>query len=225
MARISLTHHRKFRRFARALGSPALALGTLELLWLAAYEAADPFIGSAADIADAAGWSGEPGALAALLVECGLLDALGPDAFAVHDLWQHAPDYVRLRWRRLHPEAAENERPWNLSTSSVGKKPTSRPAPSHLEKDKEQRASARDLDPVNPRVLSRLAFELPDALEDEADKKDELKTLAARYRLRYDAGSITQALDVVAHAKRRPVWVRDPYYGKRPAAQRRRRAR
>jgi hypothetical protein len=225
MARISLTRHRKFRRFARALGSPALALGTLELIWLVAYEAADPFIGTAADLEDAAGWSGAPGALAPLLVECGLLDAVGSDGFAVHDLWQHAPDYVRLRWTRTHPQVLENERPWNLSTSCVGKTSTSRPDPSVPSDQKEQRASARDPDPPNPRVLGRLVYELPDDLEDETDKKEELKTLAVRYGLNYDAGSIAHALDAAAHARRRQLWIRDPYYGKRPAALRRRRAR
>ena len=39
MARIGLTRHRKFLRLAYRLRSPALALGHLEFMWEAAYEA------------------------------------------------------------------------------------------------------------------------------------------------------------------------------------------
>jgi hypothetical protein len=234
MARINFTHHRKFRRLTRALGSPALALGTLELLWLAAYEAADPVVGGEIDIADATGWAGDPADLVALLQGCRLLDAVAPDLYAVHDLWDHAPDYVRKRWIRAHPAVAEDARPWRRGgqtppageqTSPAGDQMPpypSRPVPSRPSTER-QRAGARDPDPVNPRVLTRLAYDLPDDLDDEADKKDELKTLATRYRLEYDATAIATALDAVARTRKRPAWVRDPYYGKRPAARRRRR--
>jgi uncharacterized protein YdaU (DUF1376 family) len=64
-----------------------------------------------------------------------------------------------------------------------------------------QRADAPAPDPVNPRVLQRLTYELPAGLVDEADARDELKTLAARYRLPYDGASISQALDRRDHAR------------------------
>ena len=91
--------------------------------------------------------------------------------------------------------------------------------------DQEQRADARDPDPPNPRVLARLAHDLPDNLTDEADKADELKRLAVRYRLAFDGGTIGAALDQVARTRKAPLWVRDPVYGRRPAVRRRRRAR
>ena len=233
MARINLTHHRKFRRLTRALGSAALALGTLELLWLAAYEAADPYIGGAADIADATGWAGDADVLVARLVDGGFLDAIGPDQYAVHDLWDHAPEYVRKRWLRAHPDAAADRRPWRRGgetppaggqTSPRGDESQtypSRPVPSRPEG--KGSAPTRDPDPPNPRVLTRLAYDLPDDLDDEADKKDALKDLAVRHRLTYDATAIATALDAVARTRKRPAWVRDPLYGKRPAAARRRR--
>jgi uncharacterized protein YdaU (DUF1376 family) len=74
-------------------------------------------------------------------------------------------------------------------------------------KDQEQRASARTLDPPRSRaarkVLARLVYELPDLEASEADKKAELKILAVRYGLSYDAGSITGALDANEAAGRR----------------------
>jgi uncharacterized protein YdaU (DUF1376 family) len=91
--------------------------------------------------------------------------------------------------------------------------------------DQEQRATARVPDPPNRRVLTRLAHDLPADLVDEADKADELKRQAARYRLAYDGASVASALDAVARTRRKPLWVRDPFYGRRPAARRRRSAR
>jgi uncharacterized protein YdaU (DUF1376 family) len=70
-------------------------------------------------------------------------------------------------------------------------------------KDQGQRARARTLDPPNPKVLARLVYELPDLEAAEADKKAELKILAVRYGLSYDAGSITGALDANEAAGRR----------------------
>jgi uncharacterized protein YdaU (DUF1376 family) len=67
--------------------------------------------------------------------------------------------------------------------------------------EKEQRADARDPDPPNPRVLTRLAYDVPDGLP-EADRKDELKDQAVRYGLAYDGGSISAALDAVDRTRR-----------------------
>lgn len=142
MARPGLFRHRKFIRLARELGSEALAIGHLELIWHAAYESGEANIGKAADVEFLARWTGEPGRLARLLVECGFLEfsasqqmtdacqdgglanefasglpglakpfASGLPGLAnlandfasdllVHDLYDHAPDYVKRRAER-----------------------------------------------------------------------------------------------------------------------------
>jgi len=225
VGRINLTHHRKFRRLSRALGSPALALGTLELLWLAAYEAADAFVGGAEDIADAVTWTGDPDVLVAALEAAGFVDPVGA-GYAVHDLWDHVPKYVKLRWLRTHKGAPPDARPWHKTSSCVPLLGTTEPDPRYLpvparpveeQKEKEHGLSpasrekpVENLEEPNPRVLTRLAYELPPALleadADEADKKAALKDLAVRYGCTFDATTITGALD---HLARRPLWVRD----------------
>ena len=96
MGRPGLTRHRKFARLARLLDSEALARGCLELIWDTAYENGDPDLGDAADVEYQARWKGEPGKLAAAMVEAGFLDE-ADGRYRVHDLWDHCPDYVRKR--------------------------------------------------------------------------------------------------------------------------------
>jgi hypothetical protein len=91
--------HRKFARLARLIGSEVLARGHLELLWEVAYENGDDLVGDAGDLEHLAKWTGEAGILASALVESGFIDLDG-DRYRVHDLWDHAPDYVRKRRQR-----------------------------------------------------------------------------------------------------------------------------
>lgn len=112
VGRPGLTQHRKFRRLARALGSPLVARGALELLWEGCYEAGDDYVGTAEDIEHAIGWTGEIGALTSALRDAGEPDGtagfIEPSSpgescrltYRVHDLWHHAPDYVRRRRER-----------------------------------------------------------------------------------------------------------------------------
>jgi hypothetical protein len=230
---LNLSRHWKFRRLARAVGSPVLARGLLELLWEAAYEAASEYIGGPADIADAAGWTGEPLELVAILREAELLDERAPGEYVVHDLWDHAPKYVQLRWTRAHPETPPERRPWREPPpieNNLGQPypitGTSRPAPPRPEEKKEQRRrsasssslpleKAKDAAPrSNVRVLVRLAYELGERFATEADLADALKTIAARYRVPYDGSSIGRALELLAH-RRAPLWLDAP----RPARQ------
>jgi hypothetical protein len=99
MARPTLFRHRKFSRLVRILGSEALALGHLELLWSAAYEAGEEIVGDSPDVEYAAKWTGEPGKLTESLTQCGFLDST-ENGFVIHDLWDHAPEYVRKRRAR-----------------------------------------------------------------------------------------------------------------------------
>jgi hypothetical protein len=91
--------HRKFARLARLIGSEVLARGHLELLWEVAYENGDDLVGDAGDLEHLVKWTGETGNLASALVESGFVDLDG-DRYRVHDLWDHAPDYVRKRRQR-----------------------------------------------------------------------------------------------------------------------------
>lgn len=112
MARPTLQRNRKWPRLVRALGGQeALARGSLELLWDVAYENGDEHLGDSDDVELAARWQGEPGALAKALLEAGgpgepgfiEADPDRPGRYVVHDLWDHAPDYVQ---RRAEREAA-----------------------------------------------------------------------------------------------------------------------
>jgi hypothetical protein len=91
--------HRKFARLARLIGSKAVARGALEMLWDVAYENGDDLMGDAKDVEFLAEWEGESGLLASALVEAGFLD-LADGQYRVHDLYDHAPEYVRKRLDR-----------------------------------------------------------------------------------------------------------------------------
>lgn len=110
MARIGLSKHRKFRALVRALGSPVIARGSLELVWDAGYETLDPVVGAVPDVEELAYWKGRKGALGAALIEAGFLDAREDGLLELHDFWGNAPDYVlkRAKRQRLGPYATPN---------------------------------------------------------------------------------------------------------------------
>ena len=107
MARPGLLTHRKFIRLARLLKSDALAYGHLGIIWDACYEAGDDNIGSAEDLEYLARWQGDTGTLAAALLESGFIDVDASGANRVHDLYDHAPDYVQRRMEREHQRRAK----------------------------------------------------------------------------------------------------------------------
>lgn len=119
MARPGLMRHRKFARLERLLGSAPLARGCLEMLWDVAYENGDDLLGDSADLEHLAGWSGEPGKLTSALVESGFIDREGEE-YRVHDLLDHAPDYVRKRLKR---ETQRRETGAALRSMSATQKP------------------------------------------------------------------------------------------------------
>src|SRR4051812_34563783 len=111
MGRPGLTKHRKFLRLARALQTACgafaeqVARGALEFLWDSAYENGDDDLGDETDVEAAARWRGDPGVLCRALAEAGGDGEHGfiepdngrPGRWRVHDLFDHAPDYVRRR--------------------------------------------------------------------------------------------------------------------------------
>ena len=99
--RPTLLRHRKFARLARLLKSDALAVGHLELLWSVTYESGDEVLGDSDDVEHLARWQGDRGQLVAALVASGFIDE-DPKGhiYRVHDLWDHAPEYVRKRRKR-----------------------------------------------------------------------------------------------------------------------------
>jgi hypothetical protein len=120
MARAGLTTHRKFQRLARLLDGvlpgmgATLARGALETMWEVCYEQADDYLGDADDVEIAAGWRGERGLLCRALLDAGGAVAAGfieqdPEraGLRVHDLWQHAPPYVKRKAADAAKRAAE----------------------------------------------------------------------------------------------------------------------
>lgn len=112
LARPGLTGHRKFRRLARALGSPILARGALELMWESCYESGDDYMGTATDIESVVEWTGVPGALVQALIDAGKPEGHGfiepvygidkEPTYRAHDLWSHAPRWAKVkRYKRL----------------------------------------------------------------------------------------------------------------------------
>ena len=101
MARPGLTKHRKFGRLVRLLGSKYVAMGVLECLWEPCYESGDDHVGTAEDIAFSVGWPKNHAAkLAGALHESGFVDSVGDGEYKAHDLFDHAPEYVKRRHRR-----------------------------------------------------------------------------------------------------------------------------
>jgi hypothetical protein len=112
MGRPGLTRHRKFLRLARDLNrhyqglGVLLARGVLESMWDAAYESGDPFVGGADDVEDAVRWPGPAGVCCEALLSAGgegragFIEAVTGGGYIIHDLWDHAPDYVRKRHAR-----------------------------------------------------------------------------------------------------------------------------
>jgi hypothetical protein len=115
MARPTLATHPKFAKLAHRLHGRAVARGVLELIWESCYASGEAVVGDAEAVEAISDWRGAPGELAGALEQCGFLDVLQSDAnggrlhYAVHDLEDHAPDYVLKRWEREAKRKAAGE--------------------------------------------------------------------------------------------------------------------
>lgn len=109
MARPGLHNHPKFRRLVFTLGQPVPHVrGYLECLWDVAYENGNAVLGDQTDVELAAQWVGQVGTLCTALLTCGGEGRAGfieevlanGNQYAVHDLFDHAPEYVFSRSKR-----------------------------------------------------------------------------------------------------------------------------
>lgn len=154
MARPNLMRHRKFVRLAVLLRSEYVARGVLEMIWDGAYESGDERIGSAAEIEARVRWQGDPGTLADALVTAGFVDRVADDEYAIHDLWHHAPDYVKKRHAREHERSqrvtltakrrrtAPNGAAKRSAGTVNGRTPSPSPSPSPSQEIQERGADA-----------------------------------------------------------------------------------
>lgn len=196
MARPGIIRNRKFVRLTRALGNQALALGSLELLWSAAYESGEDAIGTPEDVETLAAWQGEPGKLFEALRDAGRPDRFGfieeienrPGVWRIHDLWDHAPDYVRKRRSREQERqlrGAELARSAVTDRSATGQGPPngSTPAPTPISQhpSPRQTTDAETTEPPEsaPELVGRPAGPRPDPGGDPllADFRDALGAL------------------------------------------------
>lgn len=155
MARPTLTGHRKFRRLARVLGDDVAALGHLEWMWATAYADGNDYLGDSDDVESAAHWRGETGKLTHALLtaggdECsGFIEEVSPGHYRVHDLWDHAPQYVSRRYAREQKRKANGA---SMASQCLDdpqpKSSTPTPAPTPTPKD-------QDLSPAVPAESAR----------------------------------------------------------------------
>lgn len=100
MARPGLFRHRKFSKLAIALRSPFMATGVLETLWAVCGETCDDRVGTAEELAFSIGWTDKRIDIAQALHAAGFLDRHDDGTYAVHDFWDHCPQYVERRRKR-----------------------------------------------------------------------------------------------------------------------------
>jgi hypothetical protein len=100
MARIELMNHRKFLRLRTLLGEPTPHVyGYLECLWHRGYQTGNPIVGNELDVECAAEYPGQRGVLFAALLESGFIDKRADGRYEIHDLYEHAPQFVKRRMK------------------------------------------------------------------------------------------------------------------------------
>lgn len=101
MAKPELRDHRKFLKLMRLLNEPRPHVrGYLDCMWERGYQTGSPVLGDSDDVEAAAEFPGERGKFTTAAFEAGLLDRDADGTFLIHDLYEHAPKYVRMRMQR-----------------------------------------------------------------------------------------------------------------------------
>jgi hypothetical protein len=109
MARPGLRNHPKFLLLCQLAGDCAAHVyGHLGFLWETAYESGKAAVGTSRQVELAAGWDGQAGTFTRALLDCGedgqagFIEPIDGDSarYQIHDLYDHAPDYVKKRMLR-----------------------------------------------------------------------------------------------------------------------------
>ena len=114
MAKADLTLNPKFRLLTYLVKEPTPhVVGHLEMMWAGAHTALSPIFRNAQEVEAAAEWDGEVGAWARAVVDTRFLDLNEDGTYAVHNFWDHAPQWVKQRadraginWRDGDPTPA-----------------------------------------------------------------------------------------------------------------------
>ncbi|MFL5330721.1 MAG: hypothetical protein ACJ8C4_17615 [Gemmataceae bacterium] len=172
----------KFKGLIRALKLPKpYVRGLLETMWDVANECGDPGLGTAQQVEDAAEWPGKPGVLFAALKRLRFID-LNEETWVIHDYFDHAPHYVRLRaereserrkagktisdirrdainarWDKPPIQIDTNEN--HLNTNNVTPAPAPAPAPAPPIKTKDRSARPAPTTDLEAEVSSRFQAE------------------------------------------------------------------
>jgi hypothetical protein len=123
MGRPNLRLNRKFPRLVRLLRGTCgefaelVARGVLEHMWEVGYDCGDDHLGDAIAVADAARWPLDPDVLARALAQAGgpgdkgfIEEIEGREGhWRIHDLYDHAPEYVRKRMDRESARRARGQ--------------------------------------------------------------------------------------------------------------------
>jgi hypothetical protein len=100
MPKQTLFDHPKFQRLCYLLRMPRPhVLGHLEFIWKTGYASGSEILGDDIAVEVFAEWAGERGALVKALLEVGFIDRGAGGLLEIHDLFDHAPDFVRARAR------------------------------------------------------------------------------------------------------------------------------
>ena len=138
-------NHIKFRKLKRLLNVPMyVACGILESLWLfAGQHADDGYIGrhSNEDICDWIEYDGDPDQLVDALVQSRWLDRRHDGTVEIHDWLDHAPTYIKDRWRKRGDSGKFREIPGSSRNGHGGSQgtdvevPVENPGPSETFQD------------------------------------------------------------------------------------------
>ena len=142
LAKPDLFNHRKFKALcARLKGMHKLYVRAhLDMMWEVGYHSGNPLLGTAEDVELAAEWDitgRETGEWFDAMLNLGWIDDLGNGLYQIHDLLDHAPEYVKKRAKRvaerenkdLHKNTADIVRRCPPNGSTPAPAPAPAPAP------------------------------------------------------------------------------------------------
>jgi ribosomal protein S6E (S10) len=218
MALAGLDKNRKFLRLAHRLNAVSggmgeiMARGVLETLWSAAYSRADDYVGNAEDLEMVCSWRGESGALVAALLAAGGEDGAGfieqdetRGGLKIHDLWDHAPPYVKKKAEGKRKREAEGKTISDVRREAALARLTKRTTEDHPDQQKTATAeqlsskSAPVADKPSPRVgLGRVGLGITPYPQGDRERVDRHELSQALGRTAKAIAPPPQLLDAFA---------------------------